>query len=97
MISKVIVGLFLVMVVEIDYDGKYNILLEHIDTGDLVELRTTNPPPFKEGSSFNAKIKAECDNTRVGEVLEGRAQDSYYVNRMTHLCSSQEKHMEIIK
>ena len=98
----VMLGYFLVMFIDLDYDGKYNILLEEKDSKNLISLRIESVPFFKEGEIIKFRIEAECDKNKVGEVLEGNgkigspwiAEDDWYLNKMTHICNS--KKMEIL-
>lgn len=98
----IMLGYFLVMFIDLDYDGKYNVLLEDRSSKNLVTLRVDSMPSFKEGEIIRSKIEAKCDKNKVGEVLEGNgkigspwaAEDDWYLNKMTLICTSNK--MEIL-
>ena len=96
MIKLLLVGYFIIKFIDLDYDGKYNVLLEQDRTGNLVSYRQESVS-FKEGEMIRLRIDAECDKTKVGEVLEGNGkrgspwatEDDWYLNRMTYICNAE--------
>jgi hypothetical protein len=91
MITLILSGLFLVESVEFDAD-KYNILLNEVNTGNLVAHWENNNTKFKEKVKLFLKIKAECNEGY--EIVEGngthgwRPEDDWIVNRKTLICNA---------
>lgn len=96
-----LIGLFKVLVVEQDYDKKYNVLLEQIvpNTGHLVAFSVTKPS-FEENKTEKLSIKAEC--SKVFEVTEQNGDiyprrstnDGWILNRKTYICNALEVNNE---
>lgn len=94
MVNLVLTGIWFVMFVNLDYDNKYNILLEQRspNSGNMVSIRV-DKSEYKEGSYIEATIKAECN--KVQEVVEGegkvgspwRAKDDWVWTRSPYICN----------
>lgn len=91
-----LMGYFMVEAVELDYDGRYNVLLEQRlpNTGHLVSLRSDKPGPFIEGKVVTVDVVADCN--AVGELREGegkmgsswRAEDDWYWYATNYVCNA---------
>lgn len=98
-----LMGYFLVEASELDYDGRYNILLEQKfpNTGHMVSLRADELGPFKEGAVVKVNVVSDCN--AVGEIVEGNGKSGspyapeydWIYTRNTYICNAIE--WEIVK
>lgn len=95
MVNLILTGVWFVMFVDLDYDNKYNILLEQRlpNSGTMVAIRTDNLE-YQEGTYIEARIEAEC--TKVYELAEGegkigsswQAADDWVWTRSPYICNA---------